>query len=290
MKQWFRYAGHLLPHGMHILHQRMLHKASNPDLLPQSVFAKNEILKNRHQGQRCFILGNGPSAKQLDLSQLRGEIVFSVSNGYLHHGYSDLTPAYHCVPQITYGKMTEEDTLAWFQEMHQKIGNAELFLNETEAALVKRYGLFPGRKIYYLALQESFDELKDRSIINISRPVPRIESAPVMVLMIALYMGFDEIILLGIDHDHFKTGRYTYAFDTQVQKNKDFSVNVNDEVITSRYDDFQSLARLWRQYRIIREIAIQNNRIILNGNPASELDEFPRIELHAVLRRQREAI
>lgn len=290
MRKWLRYAAWLLPQGVHVLRHRMLSKAATPNLLPRNVLAANASLKNRHRGQRCFILGNGPSAKQLDLTSLQGETVFSVSNGYLHHGYATLAPAYHCVPQITYGKMTEEDVLAWFQEMHRSIGDAELFLNETEAAFVKKHGLFLGRRVHYLALQQSFDEMKDRHIIDISRPVPRVESVPVMVLMIALYMGFEEIILLGIDHDHFKTGRYIYAFDPQTQKGKDFSVNSDGEVITNRHDDFQSLARLWRQYRVLREISIKNGRTILNANPSSELDEFPKVTLQSVLKKRHEAV
>ncbi len=290
MRRWLRYASWLLPQGVHVLRHRMLSRAATPNLLPRNALVANAGLKNRHRGQRCFILGNGPSAKQLDLTSLQGETVFTVSNGYLHHGYAALAPAYHCVPQITYGKMTEEDVLAWFQEMDGNIGDAELFLNETEAALVKKHGLFSGRRVHYLALQQSFDEMKDRHIIDISRPVPRVESVPVMVLMIALFMGFEEIILLGVDHDHFKTGHYTYAFDPQVQEGKDFTVNSSGEVTLSRHDDFQSLARLWRQYRVIREIAQNEGCNIFNANPSSELDEFPRMALQSVLRRRYEAV
>jgi hypothetical protein len=110
-----------------------------------------------------------------------------------------------------------------------------------------------------------------------------VESVPVMTLMIALYMGFKEIVLLGIDHDHFKTGHYVYAFDPQVQKGKDVTVKDSGEVAISRHDDFQSLARLWRQYRVLREIAQANGVSILNASPSSELDEFARARLDDLL-------
>ena len=32
-----------------------------------------QALKDSHRGERCFIIGNGPSLKQTDLSRLRGE-------------------------------------------------------------------------------------------------------------------------------------------------------------------------------------------------------------------------
>ena len=275
MRHLLRYASWFLPYGVLLFCRRLLSASINQSLLPRNMLAKNSSLKNKHLGQRCFIVGNGPSVKNVDLSRLRGETVFSVSNGYLHKGFDVMSPLYHCIPQITYGRMTEEDVVAWFQEMQRGIGSAELFLNETEFALVNKYGLFPGRRVHYLSLQKNFDEMTDRKICDISRPVPRVESVPVMVLMIALYMGFEEIVLLGIDHDHFTTGKYLYAFEPQAQKDKDLAVDANGNVEISRYDDFHSLARLWRQYRALNEIALSNNRAIYNANPQSELDEFP---------------
>lgn len=238
---------------------------------------------NRYAGQRCFILGNGPSAGKVDLHTLKGETIISVSNGYLHADYAEISPRYHCVPQITYGRMTEQDVVAWFDEMHAKLGGAELFLNETEADLVQKHGLFPGRVVHYVALRESFDELKKRSIIDLTNPIPRVESVPVMCLITAMYMGFSEIYLIGVDHDHFKTEKYDYAFRLEAQAGKDFSVSTDGKVLTSWYDDFQSLARLWRQYRVLREIAEANGVSIVNVTPGGQLDEFQRGNLKVLL-------
>ena len=99
--------------------------------------APNANLRNIHQGKRCFILCNGPSVKRQDIRPLKDEIVISVSSGYLHPDYAEIAPAYHCVPQITYNLMTRTDIIAWFREMHERLGKATLFLNHTEAALVR---------------------------------------------------------------------------------------------------------------------------------------------------------
>ena len=42
-----------------------------------------EAFHNIHQGKRCFILGNGPSLKQTDLSKLRNEYTFGMNRIYL---------------------------------------------------------------------------------------------------------------------------------------------------------------------------------------------------------------
>lgn len=281
MRRWLRYAGWLLPQGLHVMRHRILSKAATPNLLPRNVLTANAVLKNRHQGRRCFIVGNGPSVRQIDLSRLQGETVFSVSNGYLHEGYATMAPAYHCVPQITYGRMTEADVVSWFREMELSIGNAELFLNETELTLVRKYGLFATRKVHYLALQGNFDELNDMQIIDIARPVPRVESVPIMSLMIAIYMGFQEIILLGMDHDSWRSGYYNYAFQPKATSGKDFSVTDQGRILTQNFDTFQSLARLWRQYRHLARVASAHKIKIVNASPGGELDEFPREPLES---------
>jgi hypothetical protein len=70
----------------------------------QRLAAPNTALKFRHQGQRAFILCNGPTTLRQNLLPLAGELVFSVSSGYLHPDYDRIKPRYHCIPQITYDR------------------------------------------------------------------------------------------------------------------------------------------------------------------------------------------
>ena len=45
--------------------------------------ARLAALRDRHRGERCFILGNGPSLKRTDLSKLRNETTFGLNRIYL---------------------------------------------------------------------------------------------------------------------------------------------------------------------------------------------------------------
>ncbi|MFO7997093.1 MAG: hypothetical protein R6U93_08195, partial [Dehalococcoidia bacterium] len=42
-----------------------------------------KALKDKHEGQRCFIIGNGPSLRNTDLSLLRDEVTFGLNRIYL---------------------------------------------------------------------------------------------------------------------------------------------------------------------------------------------------------------
>ena len=285
VRRFAKWASWLLPHGVLVARRAWMSRATSngPALVSADVLSGNRLLQGRHAGERCFILGNGPSVKGVNLLALRGETVISVSNGYLHKDYAAIAPRYHCLPQVASSVMTKADLVAWFNEMHERLGDAELFLNETEAAVVRDHELFKGRKVHYLALRDNFDDWPSREIVDISNPVPGVESVPIMAIMIAMYLGFTNIHLLGVDHSHFKSGEYVYAFNLGVQANKDAAVGADGQVVISRHDDFQSLARLWRQYRVLREIAESNEVEITNATPGGELDEFLRLDFGTLM-------
>lgn len=246
----------------------------------QRLAAPNAALKFRHQGARAFVLCNGPSTLQQNLLPLADEIVFSVSTGYLHPLYDRLRPRYHCIPQITYSaQVTEKDVIALFAEMHDRTGQAEIFLSATEEKLVREHGLFPGRTLHYLFLHEDFDRVASRDIPDIATTMPGVQSVPIMASMVALYMGFKEIYLLGTEHSDIRTREYRYAFEPTVLKGKDLSVGEDGKTLTCRYDDFHSFARLWRQYRAIRDIAEANGVRLSNATAGGDLDELPRTRL-----------
>ncbi len=244
---------------------------------------RNSELRNVHAGRRCFVLCNGPSVLNQDLRLLEGELVISVSSGYHHPEFRRFQPQFHCLPQVTFGKFTEADAISWFGEMHAKLGDAELFLNYTEEPLVRRHGLFPGRTVRYVNLSEDMDRMEGRAIPDLSVPIPGVQSVSVMCLMVAMYLGCRAVYLLGADHDQFKTGEYRYFYTPTVLQDKDSTVTAKGEVLIRRHDEFQALARLWRQFRTMREVAEANGMEIFNATAGGELDEFPRVDFESLL-------
>lgn len=53
--------------------------------------------KNRHKGQRCFIVANGPSltSKDLDLLHERGEVAFGMNRIYKMFEQTNWRPIYY---------------------------------------------------------------------------------------------------------------------------------------------------------------------------------------------------
>src|SRR5512147_1297094 len=54
-------------------------------------------LKDIHKGKRAFIIGNGPSLRQTDLSKLKNEITFCMNRFYLAFPELGFTATYLCI-------------------------------------------------------------------------------------------------------------------------------------------------------------------------------------------------
>ena len=263
-----------------ILRKRAEEERLGPALALASV---NAAFHNKHMGQRCFILCNGPSVKQQDISLLKDEHVISVSSGYHHPNYRLISPEYHCVPTINYtAKFTRTDVVAWFQEMDDKLGNAILFLNYTEEALVREERLFPNREVRYVVLSGTFSDYGKFERPDISKCIPGVQSVPIMCLMIAIYMGFDHIYLIGTDHDQFRSREYKYFYEPTILRGKDSATDLEGNLVAGWYEELSNLAILWGQYRQVKQIAEKHGISIYNATAGGELDEFPRVHLDSL--------
>lgn len=246
------------------------------------VLRANRQLHNRHVGERCFILCNGPSVKEQDIRPLRGEIVFSVSNGYRHPDYQYIRPKYHCVPQITYATLPPEKTIEWFKEMDQSIGDAEIFLDRQEWPLIQQHNLFAGRTAHVVCMGKNYFPT-NTGIPDLAGIIPRVQTVPIMVLMIAMYIGFREIYLLGVDHDWFIKKEYKYFFENI---SNEPTLTREGVLKTTLWDELPVVTKVWAHYRAIKQISQANGVRIYNATHGGMLDEFERIRLEDVLKRK----
>ena len=57
---------------------------------------KFKRLKNKYKGQRCFVMGNGPSLNQTPLEKLDGEVVWGVNRCHLLYDRIAWRPSFYC--------------------------------------------------------------------------------------------------------------------------------------------------------------------------------------------------
>jgi hypothetical protein len=144
-----------------------------------------------HAGRRCFILGNGPSLAQMDLSPLREEISFGLNRIYLLFDRLSFRPTYYCA--------TNELVLSQFAGDIRALAMPK-FLNWNCRAL---FADAVGETLFVkdrLGLRDGFEG-------DPRCPLSSGGTVTYTALQIAYFMGFAEAILVGVDHSFADQGR-----------------------------------------------------------------------------------
>ena len=238
---------------------------------------QTSCLKDRHVGRRCFVLGAGGSVNSQNLKKLQGEFVISVSNTFVHPDIAVIRPRYHVTPAILqgHGGIYELDSfISWLHEMEAATDYAEMIFHVGDRSWIESNGLFKDRQIHWVRYTSVSDYTS--SPIDLGK-VPYIRSVSEMAITLAVYLGFDQIYLLGIDHDWFN-GALVYFYDHKTQhavrpdiKNFDW---VDSEFQMRRH------AEIFKKYKYLQ--SIKHNIYNANADPKHYLDVFPKVDYEAL--------
>ncbi len=251
----------------------------------REILGKNRALKNTKRGKRCFILGTGPSILKQDLLRLQGEEVFVVNNFWHHPQYLKLHPNYYVITDPTYFPQNQEktflgDDLLKRDEVINKLPT-KLFFNLRGKEFIQERGLYKNNEIYYLGII-GFFRSNHKFNLEIDKVIPEVKNVVLGCLIIAVYMGFEEIYLLGCEHDFFAHPRFYEGFKHFYEEKKRDSTNAEEaryyNLNVQSYEDVIESYRLtFRNYRLFKEkIAQTYPRVkIYNATPNSFLDVFP---------------
>ena len=239
----------------------------------RSLLRATRQLARRHQGSRCFILGSGSSISRQDLRKLRGEFVLSVSNAYVHPDYAFFRPRYHCMPPIlaSHGQAYPlERFVDWLREMEAGTADAEMFFHIGDRSWIEQEGLFRGRTMHWVDYCPWAGEpFAAFDLANL----PNIWSVSELALCAAVFMGFERIYLLGIDHDWFN-GPLIHFYDPATEH----KLRPDSAALAFADAEFQMRrhAEIFRKYKILQ--SIHGSIFNANTDPRHYLDVFPRAD------------
>ena len=172
---------------------------------------RNRELKNRHAGQCCFVIGNGPSLRHANLERLRGEVTFVMNDFWRHPAAMTLQPTW-----FLNGHMTHQDINLYLErfEALKRFDDQTgfIFMLPTDAGefdvreLVVFCGLPPERRPYYCHARWTTGSL-EAVPFDLSTDMIRAPRTSSYAIAAALYMGCSEINLVGFDHTCSDLGR-----------------------------------------------------------------------------------
>ena len=155
--------------------------------------ANGELLRsfrNIHQDSRCFIIANGPSLAQTDLRTLKDEITFGMNRIYLNFASMGFQTSYYlAINELVLDQFSAE------------IADLKMpkFLNWNSRDKVES----EGEDVYYLRFKLS---LYDTFVSDITEPLCSGGTVTFAALQVAFYMGFQQVVLVGLDHRFAATG------------------------------------------------------------------------------------
>lgn len=159
---------------------------------------ENIKYKNSHMGERCFILGNGPSLKDVSFEKLSNEFIFTVNNFSTIDNYEIINTNVHLwVDENFFCKNNPKLNL---MENYKKISELKpiCFVPTSTYEFFKKNKLDKILNLNYLLPRKRFT---DGSVgkIELHKLLYTCGTVVQYAIQVAIYMGFSEIYLLGCD-------------------------------------------------------------------------------------------
>lgn len=237
--------------------------------LGDAKFYKQKMLgyQNIHRGERCFIIGNGPSLRSMDLELLNSEYSFGLNRIYLLADQMNFAPTY----------LVSINALV-LEQFSDEIAELSMpkFLNWN---LRKQ---FPPEDESTNFINLSL-RIGDRFQKEILSPISSGGTVTYVAMQLAYWMGFKEVILIGVDHRFVDQGipNKTEIRSSETDQNH-FHPNYFPKGSRWQLPDLQ---RSELAYRIARETFEGDGRRIVDATVGGKLTVFDKVDFETVIRK-----
>lgn len=193
----------LLPKGVIELIHKLKHNYNR--LLVNKKYGRNiKNFKDKYKGKRCFIIGNGPSLTIEDLEKLDNEITFASHLIFKIFSETNWRPTFYCVEDM---KLLENE-ISEIEKLENDYQHG-FFTGNSWMNLPEKFLLSKKNDFWFIDKSKWEDE-PDFSF-NASKYIAEGFTVTYANIQLAVYMGFSEIYLLGVDHFYEEGNNYSKA-------------------------------------------------------------------------------
>ena len=217
--------------------------------------------KNRFVGKRCVVIGNGPSLKSTNLALLQNEITFGLNRIYLM--FDEL--GFETTFLVVVNQLVAEQCADDFRSI-----KAPLFTTTANRSLLQ--GVLGIRYLNRLS-RPTFSH-------DASRGIWEGATVTYVAMQLAYYMGFSEVILVGVDHRFAVSGPAHQIVESSGPDESHFDPNYFGKGFRWQLPDLETSELA---YVMAREQFLRGNRRIVDCTVGGALTVFPKMSLEEVL-------
>lgn len=259
-----------------------------------NLISGNARYKDRHKGQRCFIVGNGPSLNLQDLSLLDGEAVFTCNRFIQSAQYHKFSSTYHLWMDYRFfsqdfNTKAGSHLLNIIKSAKTEKSDPEVFFDVSARKMLVEHSIDKSIRVAYLFESHHYDFSKHDEI-DLCMPLPHMPTVVQHAICVALYMGFEEIYLIGCDCTGFIAtantllgtldGSTHYAYPLSGEDEETMRLLLADSKIRNELDNY---VELFDNYSLLLEKCERCGVKLRNATYGGLLDGVPRIAFESLV-------
>lgn len=220
-------------------------------------------LKDKYTGKRCFIIGNGPSLRPEDLDKLVNEYTFAFNRIYYIFDQTPWRPTFYCTQDAKIARASAE-------KIQKEISTSYVFAPIN----LKWYENVDINSDYFFSPKQAGEEVPEFSE-DIPSRIGVGNTVAYTAMQLAVYMGFREIYLIGVDHSFHTYQDQSGNIITDSTAKDYFCAEYNqdkDQLFIPKLD----LSTL--SYLAAQEYAQTHPVKIYNATRGGKLEVFPRVD------------
>lgn len=242
-------------------------------ILCNANFKELRSYRDCHKGERCFLIGTGPSLKPEDLDLIAGEKAFGCNMLYKLYDKTVWRPTYYCMTDRVYARYQSQEMLA-----HVEV---PVFAPKST------WKRIPQRTEQVLYVNDIYDYDTYRPRGNMMSYCWLKASVMLFMMEMAIYMGFSEIYLLGVDctNTYVADGHFTKDYvkkDAKAAEWQRMERDLKKEKMTPQEMWAHNYRRNIEAYEEINQFAKSRGIRIFNATRGGNLEVFPRIVLEDI--------
>lgn len=217
-----------------------------------------QALHNKHQGETCVIIGNGPSLRQTDVSLLRDVVTFGLNRVYLAFDEWGFDTTYHVAVNKYVAEQSGDELARVRSPLFTTVSNVDAFRGSE-------------RQPFYLMNHRNPGFYGD-----VTKGVWEGATVTYVAMQIAFHMGFRRAVLVGVDHRFASQGPAHQLVESTSADPNHFDPRYFGPGYRWQLPDLETSEIA---YTLAREAWAADGREILDATVDGALTVFPKIQL-----------